>query len=59
MVVLLYTDVLSQSTRVRYLDAEALGEDDGLDASPESLLGNGQDEIVELFQGMVIGDEHR
>jgi len=24
MVVLLYTDVLSQSTRVRYLDAEAL-----------------------------------
>jgi hypothetical protein len=34
------------------------GEDDGLDASPESLLGNGLDEIMELFQCMVIGDEH-
>ncbi len=34
------------------------GQDDGLDAAPESLLGNRLDDVVELFCGMVIGDEH-
>jgi len=36
-----------------------LGEEDGLGAAPESLLRDRLDEVVELFRGMVIGDEHR
>jgi len=35
-----------------------LGEDDGLGATPGSLLGQGLGEFLELFSGMVVGNEH-
>jgi hypothetical protein len=34
------------------------GQDDGLDAAPESLLRDRLADVVKLFRGMVIGDEH-
>ena len=34
------------------------GEDDALDTSPNSLVGNGVDMLVQLFQVMVIGDKY-
>jgi len=37
--------------------AAPLGEDDGLDASPESLLGYGLGRVSELFRGVMVGDE--
>jgi hypothetical protein len=36
-----------------------LGQEDGLDPSPESFLGDGLGEVLELLQGVVVGDEHR
>ena len=35
-----------------------LGEDDGLDSLPDPLLGDGLGQDLELFQGMMVGDEH-
>jgi hypothetical protein len=34
------------------------GEGDGLNTAPESLPGDGLSEVVKLFRGMMIGDEH-
>ena len=39
--------------------ASLLGQDEGLDASPESFLGDGLGEVLELLQGVMVGDEHR
>jgi hypothetical protein len=39
--------------------AALLGQDEGLDASPESFLGDGWSEVLELLQGVIVGDEHR
>ena len=39
--------------------AALLGQDDGLDPTPESFLGDGLGEVLELLQGVMIGDEHR
>jgi len=36
-----------------------LGEEDGLSAAPDALLGEGTRQFLELFRGMVLGDEHR
>jgi len=38
--------------------APLFGEGDGLDAAPESFLGDGSGRVVELFQGVMVGDEH-
>src|SRR5262249_22694926 len=44
-------DVLSGSS--------LLGQDDGLGAAPDPLLGEGSGELLEFFQALVVGDEHR
>ena len=33
--------------------------EDGLSAAPDALLGEGTRQFLELFRGMVLGDEHR
>ena len=39
--------------------AALLGQEDRLDATPESFLGDGLGEVLKLLQGMIVGDEHR
>ena len=39
--------------------AALLGQDDGLDSSPESLLRDDLGEVLELLQGVIVGDEVR
>ena len=35
-----------------------LGEEDGLDSLPGAFLGDGLGQVLELVQGVMVGDEH-